>query len=122
MRESSSKGQLGNYYAYTAWQEGVAYSRLTMDPMNQVYAAWLVTIAGKQRELLWSNNRERLGDMVEAALAVCQLVDEYPDDSGHLLTDPNGMWGRLEDSIRLAISNNLSSHYTFSKRPAKKVN
>ncbi len=60
-----------DYYGYIAWSEGQAYSRLTMDPMNQVYAAWLVTLAGDRRSELWSNNRERLGDMTEVALGIC---------------------------------------------------
>ncbi len=34
--------------------------------------------------------------MVEGALAFCYMVDEYPTELGHLLEDPNGMWGRME--------------------------
>ncbi len=89
-----------DYYGYTVYSRGYPYSRLTMDPMNQTYAAWLVTIAGDRRSELYSNNRERLGDMSEVALGICWLIDEYPDGLGHLLVDPNGMWGRIEESIR----------------------
>ena len=70
--------RLMQYYGYTAWQNGKAYSRLTFDPCNQIYAAWLVTIAGNRAKEIWGNNRERLGDMVECALALCWLVDEFP--------------------------------------------
>ena len=93
-----------DYYGYTVYSRGFPYSRLTMDPMNQTYAAWLVTIAGDRRSELYSNNRERLGDMSEVALGICWLIDEYPHDLEHLLVDPNGMWGRIEESIRYSIT------------------
>ena len=69
-------------------KNGVVRCRMTMDPMNQVYASWLCTIAGEVRVIIWSNNRERIRDMVEAALGFCRLVDEYVDTLGRLLGDP----------------------------------
>ncbi len=88
--------QLMQYYGYTEWLEGKAYSILTLDPCNKVYAAWLVTIAGDQAKNIWSNNRERLGDVVECALALCWMIDEYPQDLGHLLVDPKACWEDLK--------------------------
>jgi hypothetical protein len=104
------------YYGYTAWLRGHAYSRLTMDPCNQVYAAWLVAIAGSRRKELGANYSERLGDMVENALAICWLIDEYPLDLGHLLGDPNAMWGRLEEFIRMSMINKLQNQFDFGAR------
>ncbi len=108
--------KLMQYYGYTAWLRGTASSRLTEDPCNQVYAAWLVALAGDNRSKLWTNNRERLGDMVEGALAICWMVDDYPTELGHILDDPNGMWGRIEQSLRLSMTNRLHDHFDFGTR------
>ncbi len=61
---------------------GAMYCRATMDSNNQVYASWLCTIAGDSSNRLWSNNRERLGDMVEAALGLLKLIDEKHEIAG----------------------------------------
>ncbi len=63
---------------------------------KQVYASWVYAIAGEQRERLYSTNRGRLGDMVETALGVCKLTDEYGDVLGKYLEDPNSMSNRIE--------------------------
>ncbi len=72
-------------------------------PGNQIYAAWLCTISGVHRDKINSNHRERIGDRVENALGICRIIDEYPRDLAFILGDPNGMWSRMEESIRLFI-------------------
>ncbi len=62
-------GQLTSYYVEKTYDtKGTAFCRMSMDPMNQVYAGWLVTIAGKMTCNLGTTKREKLGDMVETAL------------------------------------------------------
>jgi hypothetical protein len=107
-------------------KDGVPYCRVTKDPMNQVYASWLCTIAGACRNLIWSNNRERIGDMVETALGVCRLVDEYVDTLGYLIGDPNSMCGRIEASIQTFLESGFEKRYQFgtgtpSKSKKKRV-
>ncbi len=91
-----------------------------MDPGNQIYAAWLCTIAGVQRDKINSNHRERIGDMVENALGICRIIDEYLRDLGFLLGDPNGMWSHMEESIRLFIEGDYAQHFTFGKYKLQK--
>ena len=67
---------LGYYVEVTHNKNGVAFCRVSMGPMNQVYAGWLVAIAGTARSNIWSNNREKLGDIVETALGLLKLIDE----------------------------------------------
>ncbi len=61
------------------------------DPGNQIYAAWLYTVAGVKRDVICSNNRENIGDNLECALALCWMIDEYPKENKRLLGDPNSM-------------------------------
>jgi hypothetical protein len=92
-----------------------------MDPMNHVYAGWLCTIAEKSRTEIHSNHRERVGDMVEAALGLCRLVDEYHHDLGFLLNEPRGMQVRIEMSIRYCLEQNYQSRFGFGKGKLKRA-
>ena len=118
------KSELLQYRVDVTFKDGIPYCRTTKDPMNQIYASWLCTIAGSCRNLIWSNNRERIGDMVETALGVCRLVDEYVETLGYLLGDPNSMSGRIEASIQTFMDADLQQHYQFGKgtpsKPKKK--
>ncbi len=51
---------LAYYVDATHDKVGTVFARVTMDPMNKVYAGWMSTIAGDERARLWSNNAERL--------------------------------------------------------------
>ncbi len=100
---------------------------MTKDPMNQVYASWLCTIAGEKRDEIWSSNRERIGDIVETGLGVCKLIDEHVDTLGPFLGDPNSMSNRIETSIIMFMDSKLQRHYNFGKNrppkgPHRKVN
>ncbi len=89
--------QLLSYHvSMTNNRKGVPYFRMAMDPTNQVYASWLVTISGSKRGELWSNNRERLGDVVEKALGLIGLTDDFVDGLGWLIGDPNATINRIE--------------------------
>jgi hypothetical protein len=114
VQEALDNNTVTNYEVGIAHnKQGVMFCRATMDPMNQIYASWLCTIAGLRRDEIWSNNRERLGDMVETALGFCKLVDEYVDTLGNLLGDPNSMSNRIEASIRLSIGAEHHRYYKF---------
>ena len=84
-------------------KSGVAYCRASMDPMNQIYAGWYICLSGNERNKVFSNNRERLGDMVETALGFLKLADEYVHTLGWLVGDPNSMSNRIEQSLRQFI-------------------
>ena len=87
------------------------YLRATTDPTNQVYAGWYVTIAGEKRINVWSNHRERLGDMVETALGLLKLIDENVNTLGWLVGDPNSMINRIEQSVREFIDSDSQRYF-----------
>ena len=121
VQKASNEGSLLNYSVeVTHNKNGTAFCRASMDPMNQVYAGWLVAIAGTARSKVWSNNRERLGDMVETALGFLKLTDEYVNTLGWLVGDPNSMSNRIEQSLRLFIDSDSQRFFVFGKgRPPK---
>ncbi len=81
---------------------------------------WLCALAGPMRHQLGSNNRERLGDMVETALGVCRLIGEYTDVLAKYLGDPNSMSNRMENSLRMFMDADQSRHFTFGvNRPSR---
>ncbi len=112
---------VNQHWCYKVTSNGKSYTRGLQDMNNQNYAAWLYAIAGTRAQELNSTNRERLGDMVENGLTICMIVDQYTTDFGWLLRDPNGMWGRMETSIRLSIEQDLQRHFKFSVRQIPKA-
>ena len=73
--EALDKKQLLQYRVDIAHKGHTFYCRMTMDPMNQVYANWLITIAGSRHRTLRTTNPLKLGDMVETALGLCRFID-----------------------------------------------
>ncbi len=111
---------LGYYVEVTHNKNGVAFCRVSMDPMNRVYAGWLVAIAGTARSNIWSNKREKLGYMAETALGLLKLIDENVRSLGRLVGDPNSMSNRIEQSLRIFLESDSQRFFTFGKgRPAK---
>jgi hypothetical protein len=53
--------------------------------------------------------------MVEAALGLCQIVDEYVESLGDILGDPNSMSNRIEQSIRFFMESDKSQFWTFGQ-------
>lgn len=68
---------LRTYYCYSNMSHDNLHARATMDPGNMIYTPWLFTISGSHRKHIWSNSCERLGDMMENALALCWNIDEF---------------------------------------------
>ncbi len=121
VQRALDKGTLLDYFVeVTHNKNGTAFCRASMDPMNQVYAGWYCALAGTARSKVWSNNRERLGDMVETALGFLKLTDEYVNTLGWLIGDPNSMSNRIEQSIRMFLDSDSQRHFVLGKgRPAK---
>ena len=121
MKHAFKTKTVRQHWCYKVTSNGKSYTRGLQDMANQNYAAWLYAIAGIRVQELNSTNRERLGDMVEKGLTMCLIVDQYPTDFGWLLRDPNGMWGRMETSIRLSMRKDLQRHFKFSIRKIPKA-
>ncbi len=58
--------------------------------------------------------------MVETALGLCRIVDEFTETLGVLLGDPNYLSGRIEESIRTCMESNYQVHYKFGTWRAPK--
>ena len=118
--EAVEKKQLLQYRVDIAHKGHTFYCRMTMDPMNQVYANWLITIAGSRHRTLRTTNPLKLGDMVETALGLCRFIDEYGEDIGWLLGDPNSMSGRIEASLRVFMESDNQKRHQVGKNSAPK--
>ena len=97
-KEAVAAGKLKDFDVWDAEVDGVRHYLATIDPMNEVYAAWLWNVTrGLQ---LPSSNMDRLGDIVEAGLGLLYLATMYPSNFEGIVSNPNWMWRRIETSMR----------------------
>ena len=68
-----SRAELNSYYPVMKIDlaTNTMYYLVVEDPMNKTYATWLRKLAGDDLPLIGSENTEKLGDIVEAALGLC---------------------------------------------------
>ena len=78
--EIIAAGQNGhgrNHYPTMHWSDNSLFYQSVQDLSNYAYATWLQACAREAKIELPSNNQEKLGDMVEAALGLCHLASRY---------------------------------------------
>ena len=86
---AGQKGHGRTHYPTMHWSDNSLFYQSVQDLSNYAYATWLQACAREAKIGLPSNNQEKLGDMVEAALGLCHLASRYPDDFQDILAEPN---------------------------------